>query len=133
AAQDRAILVDLPVLLPVDVIEVLLEERRHVGVHEGAPAVVLGDLAAPRVAARADLDLPVRRARDAAPRVPRLRVDRPLHASALVEQDDETFRRISRRARSGLSLRPRDVVRARAVARLAGDVDLLPPRAVAVR
>ena len=130
ALQERAVVVDLVAHLPVGVVEIRLEQRDTIGVAErraGMPGVV--ELAAPRVASRAGLDLAARGSRRGARRVAGRGVDRPRDAAPLVQCDREPLRCIGP-ACIRVELRPRDVVRARAVTGLAADVDLGPGRPV---
>ena len=99
AREERAPVVDLVALLAVGVIEAGRQQRRHVVIRERLAGVVaVGELAAARVALRADVDLRVRsRAARCAPHC-RSRVDRPVDAAAFVELD--------RRGRCAASPRP---------------------------
>ena len=135
ALEERAVLVDLLLDLPVRVVERLAEERRPVGVHEwGAGDVPLRNHGTPRVAARARFDLRPVCARSG-PACDRLaRVDHPLSPVArLPHREDAVPLRCRVRAALLHGLGPRDVRRARAVAGLARDIDLGERRRVRVR
>ena len=123
--QKGAVLVDLVADLPVRVVEPILEQRDSMGVTERpAVAVVVGELAAARVTAPAQLDFARRLARRRPLRVARLRADRPRDGLALVERDGESLRPAVETSPVAFLLRPRDVARAGPMARLARDVDL---------
>ena len=115
-------------LLAVDVIQPRHQQRRQVVVHEAlSGAIALGDLRAPRMALRADLDLALARALAAARRVAGRRVDAPADAAPFVELNRQPLARIG-----GLAVGPRDMSRAGAVTRLAADRDLVPVRCESV-
>ena len=107
ALQPRAPDEDFVALLAVDVIQPAHQQRRQVVVEERLPgAIALGDLRAPRVALRADLDLAFAGALAAALRVAGRRVDAPGDATPLIEQHRQALRRIG-----WLLLRPRRCAR----------------------
>src|SRR6185295_2842830 len=86
----RAVLVHLVADLAIGVVEAILQERHAMRVSERlAVWVVLGELAAARVAPPAHLDLARRSRRRAPDRIARLRADRPGHAPAIVQRDTE--------------------------------------------
>ena len=125
ALEERAPVVDLVAHLPVRVVEPLVEEGRAVRFREQLPRpVLLGQEPPPGVAAGAGLHLEAGLEELRRPRDPALGVHLPLAAAPLGEADDEArlpLRRLPPRLRP---LRPLRVARARAVAGLAGDVDL---------
>ena len=130
ALAERAPDEHLVLLLAVGVVEALAQRDRQEMVEQpvaGAPT--LGELAAPRVAARAGLHLVVGGARLAAPRVAGGGILRPSDATALVEGDREAVRAIPALA----AAHRRDVRRARPVAGLAADRDLRVAGVVAAR
>jgi hypothetical protein len=92
---------------------------------------LLRELAAPRVAARAGVDLGARRARSAALRVAGLRIGAPCDSAPLVELHGEAA--VRDRIPTGLALRPCQVASARTVAALAADAHLDEPAGVAAR
>ena len=89
-----------------------------------AVGVVLGELAAARVAPPAHLDLTHRPRRWAPDRIARLRADRPGDAPAIVQREGEPLRATVKTLPVAFLAGPRDVVRAGPVAGLTGDVDL---------
>jgi hypothetical protein len=120
ALQERAPGEHFVALLAVGVIEPRVQQRRPIVIQErGACAVALGDLAAARMALRADLHLDVGRARRAAHEIAGRRVRLPARAAAFVEPDGQAPRRVR-----GTRLRQLDVHRSRPVARFAADGDL---------
>src|SRR5262249_22348470 len=107
-----------------------VRQRRH-DVRIGEPAAgnpILGDFATPRMAAAAGLDLLAPHSRrDAAVRLAAARVLRPGDPLTLVEARQQSLGRIltlAERPETLLRARPRDMVRALAVTRLAADADL---------
>ena len=86
ALQERAPVVNLVALLAVGMVERAREERRTIVVEKRlAGFVALGDLAAPRVALRAHLDLALGCARLGAHRIAGCRVLSPRDAAPLIE------------------------------------------------
>src|SRR5450631_564799 len=93
ALQERTPDIDLIALLSIDVIQTLRQQRRTVKIEVGRSGpVALGDLTAPRMALRADLNLGLGRAGAAAHRLAGRRIDGPAHAAALGEGDGQTLR-----------------------------------------
>jgi hypothetical protein len=118
---------DLVEDLTVRVVEPLLEQCGSVGVEEALPGLAGRDPGAAGVAGRADVELGPRGPRGRAARNRASGLEAP--DALLPELDHELA---ARRLRAGACLRPGHVRRSRAVARLAGDVDLRPGRLVAV-
>ncbi len=124
ALQERTPVVDFVALLAVGMVQRWCQQRRDVVIEKRfAGMVALGDLRATRVTLCADLDFLVRVACLAAHGVAGLRVHRPAHIGAFIQQHGQTHARIA------IALgRPRNVVRPRAVARFTADMDLRPGR-----
>ncbi len=133
ALQERAVVEDLVAHLPVGVIQTGLEQRRTKGVGE-APArgVLVAELAAPRMAARAGFDLARRLARLRAGRVAALRGRVPGDAATFVERGRQAFGRLQGLPVAVFS-RPRHVAGTGPVTRFAIDVDVGPAGAERVR
>ena len=121
ALPERAPDIDLVALLPVDVIQVLRQKRRPIEVEEGqAGSISVGDLTAPRMALRTDIDLGVLGACAAARGLARRRIGAPVHALAFGQVDRETLRWVL-----GSRSRPFEVRGPRSVAGLAADGNFL--------
>ena len=126
--QKRSVLVDLAEDLAIGVVELGVEQRRPVGIEQGATVdVAVVDQTAPRVAPRAALHLEPggrgpRPAGDS-----RGRVHLPGGVAMIAKADGQAQRAIARQAARALRRsRPLDVTRAGPVARLAPDVELEP-------
>jgi hypothetical protein len=123
--QKRAVLVHFAADLPVGVVEAFVEQRDPVGVPQRAARyVVVSEPARAAVAASAHLDLARGPAGRRSLRVARFAADRPGDAPAIVQRVDESLPPIVQTSPVAILLRPRNVIGAGAVTRLAGDVDL---------
>ncbi len=126
ALHERAPVVDLVAHLAIVPVQVVVEQCHAMGVERRlAVHVVVRDPAGAGVAAGAGLDLAGAGSRPAALGIAGRCDGRPRHALALVQRDRQALVR-GERLPVALPLCPGDVVRARPVAGLAGDVDLGP-------
>ncbi len=125
ALEKRAVLVHLVPDLPIGVVEAILENRHPVGVAQRpAVHVLVRELAAPRVASSAHLDLAPCAARRRSLRIARLCADRPRDPLAFVQRDAEPLRPAVEPLPVALLPCPRNVGRTRSMAGLTGDIDL---------
>ena len=118
ALPERGVFVHLVLNLTVGVIQAARQCGRLVSVHQRAPGHnLLGQLAAPGMAAGAGFDFLVRDARGAAARVAGSRIDGPVNRVALVELHHQPVARYLVPAR--LALGPDQMPRTRAMTGLA--------------
>ena len=134
ALLERGVVVDLRLHLAVGPEQGLVQQRRHMRVEQRlAMHIVVGDLAAMRMAARAQLDFgAVGRRRRAAHRVAAFRADGPVRILAIAQQLRQAHRCIRQPGRPGQG-RPGHVARSRPMAAFAADVAFGPGAAVGAR
>ena len=124
AGEERAVVVDLVAHLAVGPVQPRLDQRRPEGVVQRlAGHVIIGELAAPGMAACADLDLRRRRPGNGPAGAPGFGIEGPADAVPFIEPGQQTIP-----AALTVATRPGHVRLARAVAGLAGDVDFRPGR-----